>query len=290
MEMFRDLIGLEEIGGLLKYEAVVYLALTLLLFWIGKKVYDLLTPFKIDHELTTNDNKALAVSFSGYLSAIGIIIWGVIDSPSTNFVTDIIEVVIWSIVGILLLNFARIINDKFLLSKFDNTKEIITDKNVGTGAVEFGAYVGTAFIIKSVVEGESSGNIGFEIGTTLIFFFCGQLAFILFAKIYQAITTYDLHEEIEKDNIAAGTSFGLSLVAIGLLLSDAITRSDSLVYFAIWFVVGSVLLIIARFITDKVIFPHHKIDDEIKKDRNWGVSIIEGVIAITVVLLLNSSF
>lgn len=290
MEMFRDLIGLEEIGGLLKYEAVVYLALTLLLFWIGKKVYDLLTPFKIDHELTTNDNKALAVSFSGYLSAIGIIIWGVIDSPSTNFVTDVLEVVIWSIIGILLLNFARIINDKFLLSKFDNTKEIITDKNVGTGAVEFGAYVGTAFIIKSVVEGESSGNIAFEIGTTLIFFFCGQLAFILFAKIYQTITTYDLHEEIEKDNIAAGTSFGLSLVAIGLLLSDAISRSDSLVYFTIWFVVGSVLLVIARFITDKIIFPHHKIDDEIKKDRNWGVSIIEGVIAITVVLLLNSSF
>ena len=290
MEMFRDLIGLEEIGGLLKYEAVVYLALTLLLFWIGKKVYDLLTPFKIDHELTTNDNKALAVSFSGYLSAIGIIIWGVIDSPSTDFITDVLEVVIWSIVGILLLNLARIINDKVLLSKFNNTKEIITDKNVGTGAVEFGAYVGTAFIIKSVVEGESSGNIGFEIGTTLIFFFCGQLAFIIFAKIYQTITTYDLHEEIEKDNIAAGTSFGLSLVAIGLLLSNAISRSDSLVYFIIWFVVGSVLLVIARFITDKIIFPHHKIDDEIKKDRNWGVSIIEGVIAITVVLLLNSSF
>jgi len=305
MKYFNELFTFEGVAELSKsYDAVIYLALTLVLFWIGKKVYDFLTPFKVDIELTTNDNKALAVSFAGYMTALGIIIWGVLSSPDTsktffpnlsedtgNLLTNIILVLIWSIAGIILLNIARVINDKILLSKFDNIKEIIKDRNIGTGAVEFGAYVGTAFIIKSVISGEGSGDYVEEILGTIIFFIIGQIAFVLFSKIYQAATKYDLFTELEEnDNSAAGVAFGLSLVAIGILLSNPIQKSDSLVYFGIWFVIGAILIILCRIVVDKLIFPDHKIDNEISKDKNWGVGLIEGAISIVIVLLLNASF
>ncbi len=298
MDFLNELISLENLDNLLNYNGYIYLVISLVLFWIGKIIYDFLTPFKVNKELTTNDNKALSVSFCGYLVAIGIIIWGVLDSPNAGFAAkekfnllfDIRQITIWSLVGIVLLNIARLINDKILLGKFDNTKEIIKDKNVGTGAVEFGSYVGTAFIIRSLVTGETSVDFSYEILATIVFFILGQIAFILFGFFYQKMTKYDLYDEIEKDNIAAGLAYGLSLVAIGILLSEPLKTYDSLVYLGIWLVMGMILIYICRLIVDKLIFPEQKIDDEISKDRNWGVALIEGGLNIVIVLILSYSF
>ena len=300
----NDLFEVTDLTEMVHYDSFLFLILSLVLLWIGKRVYDIFTPYKIDKELTTNDNKAVAVSFAGYLTGLGIIIWGVVSSPSSAesvmfemenadmalFLTDVIQVIIWSFVGIVLLNISKIVNDKLILSKFDNTKELITDKNVGTGAVDFGAFVASAIIIKSVISGESTTSIGYEIMGTIIFFAVGQILFVVFAIIYQKMTNYDFHAEIERDNEAAGVSFGLALVAVGMLIANPILKSDSLVRLGVWFILGVVLLIISKKIVDKLIFPDHKVDDEISKDQNWGVALVDGLISITVVLLLNSAF
>ncbi|MCD6273798.1 MAG: DUF350 domain-containing protein, partial [Deltaproteobacteria bacterium] len=60
--------------------------------------------------------------------------------------------------------------------------------------------------------------------------------------------------------------------------------------FFVWFVNGMVLIIISRFIVDKIILPRHRLDDEIRIDRNWGVALIEGGSAIILALLINASF
>lgn len=289
MAIFDKILSLEDIVTIFNWKGVAYLLSTLILFWIGKKVYDLVTPFSVDEELTTTDNKALSVSFGGYIFALGLIIWGVLASPSVGFMQDIIETGVWSAIGIVLLQVSRIVNDKIILARFDNTKELITDKNVGTGAVEAGTYIGTAFIIKSIVEGESTTLLN-DIASTVIFFIVAQILFVIFGKFYQAVTNYDLFGEIEKDNEAAGVSFGLTLIAVGILLSGAIKYSDSLVYLVVWFIIGCVLLIISRKITDRLIFPKHKIDSEVSEDRNWGVALIEGGSLIIIALLLNAAF
>ncbi|PID27043.1 MAG: DUF350 domain-containing protein [Candidatus Cloacimonadota bacterium] len=289
MDIMENLLSTEDLYLLNHWQPFLYLALTLIFFWVGKIVYDILTPYKINKELTENDNKAFAVSFSGYLFALGIIVWGVIDSPSISLVTDTIEISFWSVVGIVLLNVNRVINNKFLLRYFDNVKEIIDDKNVGTGAVEFGSYMGTAFIIHSLVTGVSEGWEN-DLISTAIFFAVGQILFILFSFVYQKFTSFDIHKEIEKDNIAAGVSFGATLLSVGYLISEAIAKSDSLLFLLVWFIGGSILLIITRKITDYLLFPKNSIDKEIEEDANWGVSIIEGTISFIVVLILNSMF
>ncbi|MBN1971861.1 MAG: DUF350 domain-containing protein [Candidatus Delongbacteria bacterium] len=289
MKDFSVYFNWEDISLLNNWEPFLFLVMTLFFLWFGKKVFDLIVKFKVDIELTTNDNKAFAISFTGYLLSIGIIVWGVVDSPSISLQEDVTGIIVWSIVGIVLLNISRFLNDKFLLYQFNNTKEIIVDKNPGTGAVEFGTYVGTSFIIFSLVHGEAGYWLD-DVISTVLFFVSSQILFIIFGFIYQKITKFDLHAEIERDNIAAGVSFGLTLVSVGYLIGEAVGKSDSLLFLLIWFTGGSILLIVLRKITSKLMFPHHKLDDEISKDMNWGVSLIEGVVAFSTVLLLNSVF
>jgi uncharacterized membrane protein YjfL (UPF0719 family) len=292
----NNYMSTDILWDLMDANAVVYLAASLIIFFIGKKIYDFIVPYDMNKELVDVDNKAVAVSLSGYLIGLGIILWGVLGDSAEKIIMnkkdlqqDLISVFIWGLIGILLLQIARVINDKLVLYKFNNIKEIVTDKNVGTGAVQFGAFIASALMIRGSLIGEGQG-FGESVCSLLIFFFAGQLALIIYSKFYQMITRYDIHAEIEKDNIAAGVAFGLSLIAEGVLLSGYMEKHDSVVGLAAWFVLGTIALFIARMLVDKFILPGNLLDDEIEKDRNWGAAIIEGSTAIIFAFILNAAF
>ncbi len=292
-EIIKKLADWEQVKIILDPQICLYLFAMLFVLFIGKKVHDLCTPYNLNEQLVGVDNKAVAVSFSGYILALALIMSGVLSGDSSittsdNFrrdvFLDLVNTGIWSIIGIILLQFGRVINDKILLNNFCNSKELVTDRNVGTGAVEFGTFVGTGLIIRAAITGENEVSLSISVALTLLYFFAGQVAFILFGKLYQRISRYDLHKEIEKDNIAAGVSFGLSLIAIGILLSGYIMKFDTLVGMFIWFAISVAVLLACRYIIDKTILPGHLLDEEISQDQNWGAALIEGVAAIGIAL------
>ena len=129
-----------------------------------------------------------------------------------------------------------------------------------------------------------------ELLDTLVFFAAGQIAFILTGLCYQKCTSYDIHAEIEKDNVAAGVSFGMTLIAVAILLNGYVMRSDSLVGFVVWVPLSIILLLTSRYLVDKAILPSSPIDHEISVDQNWGVALIEGGTAIGIALVLNACF
>lgn len=289
-ELHNNLLNLEAAYGIFNWHSLVFLVEAIVILWLGKLVNDLLNPYSVDEQLTKVDNKALAISYSGYMVGQGIIVLGVLASPSTgDFVRDLIAVAVWSLVGIILLNLAGAINDKLILRGFSSTKEIIEDKNAGVGAVQAGAFLGTAWLIKAIVAGEAADWTVSALGVA-IFFVIGQLAFIIFGLIYAKVAGYDVHAEMERDNIAAGASFGLSLIAVGIILSKTVTYTQSLPAFGVWFVTGMALILISRILVDKMLLPSHHLKEEIAKDQNWGVALVEGGSAVIVALLLNASF
>jgi len=295
-ERFNQLLDREIIWELLDPNAVVYLTLVLIIFYVGKKAYDLLTPYDLNHELLEADNKAVAVSLSGYLFGLGIILWGVLgDSPEklmaskSEFYMDLMDTAVWGGIGIVLLQIARIINDKLILNRFDNIKEIVNDRNIGTGAVQCGAFIGSALMIRASLIGGDENYLT-SIGFALIFFVLGQLGFFVYTKFYQFVTSYDIHEEIEKDNVASGVAFGMSLIAVGVLISGYMVKHDSILGLGIWFIIGTFLLLIVRLLVDKIILPGRLLDNEIKQDQNWGAAIIEGSAAIIFAFVLNTAF
>ncbi len=80
MEFLYKYIAVEEALSLISFEALVYIPLIFLMLFIGKLINDFTTPYNINKELTEKDNKALALSYSGYLLGQGIIVVGVFSS------------------------------------------------------------------------------------------------------------------------------------------------------------------------------------------------------------------
>jgi uncharacterized membrane protein YjfL (UPF0719 family) len=290
-EIIAGFTNIEDAKILLQWQSFVFLVAAVVVLWIGKKIYDLAMPFSVDHELTHVDNKALAVSYFGYLIAQGIIVWYVLTSPGQHdLVKDLIGMTVWSLVGILLLNACRWINDRIILAAFSNKKELIEDRNIGVGAAQAGSYIGTALLLGAIVAGEQSDLTTSLIGAG-VFFALGQGAFIVFSLIYRKFAGYDVLEEIEEhNNPAAGVSFGMTLVAIGMILSNSVMFSMSVIAFVAWFILGGVLIFVMRALVDFFILPSHKVGEEIAKDQNWGVALVEGGSAVIVAILLTASF
>lgn len=283
----------EAVVEMFSNSSILYFAVGLVLVLLAKPIKGLTTRYNLSEELTQKDNKAVAVATAGYLLGVLTIIRGVIISDGENdlgMLHTIIDITIWTVISLLLLLVSAWINRKFLLNRFDMHKELIGDANVGSGAVLAGTYIGTAMVIAASISGDTGGGLAMDVLDTLVFFVIGQLGFILLGVIYQRACGYDVHDEIEKNNEGAGVALGSTLIAMGILISGQIYRSDSLIALAVWIPVSLLILMASRWLLDLVILPNATLHEEISRDRNWGVAMLEGASAIGIALLLDSTF
>jgi uncharacterized membrane protein YjfL (UPF0719 family) len=266
--------------------SLAYVVLGVVVLIVAKLVNDWLTPFKIDRQLTEKDNPAVGLALTGYFAGVVIIFLGASIGPDVSALstTELLQMIgidfLWSMGGILALNVGRVVVDRLVLTKFSTVKEIIEDRNVGTGAVEAGCYIATALVVAGAIHGEG-GNLL----TAIVFFLLGQLVLVLFSRFYQMITRYDIHEEIEKDNVAAGVALGVSMIAIGILLlratmGDFIGWAENMQSFAVNAGIGFVLLMILRRVTDALLLPGTTIAHEIAHDQNLNAAWVEGIVSV----------
>jgi len=278
---------------------LIYVVMGVALLAIGRLAQDVVTPYKIQEQLRDKDNVALALSITGYYLGIVIVFLGAVYQPSTltadavfnlGFTTeyweDVLRVLVYSLVGIVVLNVARIVVDKLVLYKFSTEKEIIDDHNAGTGAVEFAVYVAVGLVIAASIAGEGGGP-----ETSLAFLGMGLAVLILYTLFYEITTSFDVHDEIEKDNVAVGVALAGNLIAIGIVVFKAVSGdfvgwSDGIAGFVTFAVFGFILLFAVRIAVDMVLFPKVKVADELVNDRNLGVAFIESAAVISVSLIL----
>lgn len=272
---------------------LLVLLVVLIAVWIGKLINDLLTRYKIDEELTGKNNASIGVALSGYYIGLAIAISGVVTGPGSGSLwTDLLAVAVYSLMAIILLNISALINDKLILYKFSNEKELVEDQNSGTGATMAGSYLATGLIVSAAVSGEATGGWWKGIPACLVFFALGQIMLILAGLWYQVITKYDVHKVIGDDNnVAAGVGFGGFLFAVGYVVRSAMIGESTswgvdLVSFVLYVVIALILLTIGRFITDKVFLPKAKISDEIGKQGNIAAAAVSAAIYITIALLI----
>ena len=256
----------------------IYLISAFVLFWIGKLVKDLTTTsYSVREELVEKDNVALGVAMAGYFFGLIMAIGGTLSGPSQGLENDLIDIGIYGLLAIILLNLSRLVNDGLILHGFKVRDELIDDQNAGTGVVVAASYIGTGLVIFGAVSGEIGGIV-----TTVIFWALGQLALVLAGLVYEWITPYSIHDEIEKDNVAAGVAFAGALVGIGVIVFHAsagnfISWTVNLQDFAIEVVAGLILLPIVRFISDVILLPGQKLTNEIANQEhpNLGAGFIE---------------
>ena len=286
---------------------LIYVGMGIVVLALGKLVQDLLTPYKINNQLSNKDNQALGLSIAGYYIGIIAAFVGALYQPLTvvedkaytftsQFGWDVLEVFLYSLGGIIALNVARILVDKVVLRKFETEKEIIEDQNIGTGAVEMGVYVGVGLIIAASIAGSGSdvsAAISVADGAirSIVFFGLGLVALGLYVLFYHATTRFYIHDEIEKANVAVGFALAGNLIAMGLVVFKAVfgefvSWQESLAGFITFAIAGFVLLFIIRMLVDIILLPSTRVSDELVKDRNIGVAYIESAVVISASLIL----
>lgn len=251
------------------------LGLYLVIFFVANLIYSFKAGYKVKEEIVDKNNAAAGLSFAGYLLAISIIFIGSTYGPSKGLLEDVMAVALYAVLGIVLLYVAHLVNDFVILHKFKNKKEIVEDQNIGTGAVQAGSYVASGLIVAGSIQGEGGG-----IHTAVAFFALGQVALLIMAKLYNLITSFDVHDQIEQDNAAAGIAFAGVLVGLGALLAKAssgnfISWQHNLAVFASVAVLACVLLPLFRVILDRVVIPNGNLNQEIEEDKSTGAGVLE---------------
>ncbi len=276
---------------------LVYVAMGVVVLAIARFAQDFLTPYRIQEQLNQKDNVALAVSISGYYFGVILVFLGGLYQPflvvadnslgfTAEYWQDVGLVFAYSIAGIVVLNIARIVVDKLVLRDFSTEEEIIRDHNAGTGAVEFAVYVAVGLIIAGAISGDSGGP-----ETAVAFLVLGLAALILYTLVYEWATSFNIHEQIEADNVAVGVALAGNLIAIGIVVFKAVFGefvgwTESIAGFVTYAAFGFILLYAVRFVVDKVLFPHVRLADELAVDRNLGAAFIESAALISVSLIL----
>ena len=244
--------------------SLIYLGSCFAVFALGHLVFILFRKnYNIKDELVEKDNMAFALVLCGYYLGLTFAIGGVIAGPSAGLENDLIDMLIYGPLAIVLLNLSALINNRFILSEFDIRKEILEDQNSGTGVVEFAVFVATGLNIFGAIFGE-----GGSIVTAIAFWALGQTVLVLIGKYYNLITKYNIHEHIEKDNVAVGIGFAGALIGIGNLLRAAsaenfISWEENLMTFTLYMLVGLILLPAARILTDRILLPGRNLADEL---------------------------
>lgn len=261
-----------------------YLAASFILFFIGKIAYQLFHPkTKVAEELVEKDNFAFSVAYVGYYVGLLLAIGAATMGESNGLFVDLMDIGVYGILTIILLNISIIINDKLILNKFSVSKEILEDRNVGTGVIEGANAVATGLIVLGAVHGEGYDyNVGGPIVTAIIYWLIGQVLMYVTSRVYSAMVPYDVHAEIEKDNVAVGIGMAGAMIAIANLIRYALMHD-----FDSWIVtledvgldvgIGLLFLPLARFLTDKILLPGQKLTDEIvnQEHPNKGAALVE---------------
>ncbi len=269
---------------------VIYLGAILVLLLLGKLVYDKRHPgFVLEKELFERDNFALSLAVVGYYLGLVFALGGVLAGEGVDLTTDLIDIFLYGGLAIVLINLSSILNDKIILPKFRNEKEIIDDRNAGTGAVEAGNHIANGLIISGTLNGH---NV--DLVVALAFWSLGQVALILGGIAYNRLSSFDLHDEIERDNVAVGVAFAGVLVGLGNLVrlsvtGDFIDWQTSLTDFGFFLLMGVVLLPVVRILTDKLLVPGATLTDEMvnQEHPNVGAGVLEAASYLAASMLIG---
>ncbi|MBT7562192.1 MAG: DUF350 domain-containing protein [Proteobacteria bacterium] len=270
-----------------------YLVVAVIFLLLAKKMFDLLTPYSLNVQLTKKDNPAVGLLLGGFIVGVAIVLCGVFSGSApevptwAGFLAEMGPVILYGVVGMVMLFIAGVINDKVVLRHFSNHKEIVDNQNSAVAVIMAATYIGSGLIVAGGIRSS------LDMVSALLSFAIGQFAFVAFGLLYQLLTKYDDEEELSKNkNLAAGIAFAGNLLAYGMILmrglriDDAVVETWSLedrtlnaLYYAL---AGCVLLIAARVVTDRAFLPGGKVSEEIVRDRNLNAGYMEAALALSV--------
>jgi len=273
--------------------AFIYLLNAIVILGIGRFIFNRTNKtINVAEELVVRDNFAFAITVTGYYTGLIIAFGGILHGTPLDLLTDTTNHTAYGILAVILLNISSWLNDKFILYQFKVQKEIIRDRNSGTGVIEAANYIASGLLVYGAVSGDIPnffpqfifGHLLSGLLSIVLFWSIGQVILIIASRVYRRMLSFDVHAEIERDNEAAGLGFAGVLVAAGILVANGISgdfedMTDHFSQILTDGVLGIILLPIMRWVTDKILLPGQNLSDEISNQEipNNGAGLIEAM-------------
>jgi uncharacterized membrane protein YjfL (UPF0719 family) len=113
----------------------------------------------------------------------------------------------------------------------------------------------------------------------VVFFLLGQTVFIVAARLFTAIKSYHIIEEIVKGNTSAGIVLAGNFVSLGFIMRTSVSGAftgwtNDLTSFALSAVSGVVFLIFFQWIADLLFLPSTKERQQIVDNKNNAAALI----------------
>lgn len=250
-------------------------------------------------ELSRKDNFAFGISFAGGALALAMIIAAAVGGePSASIILEGVNVVTYSLIGIVLLKAGTLVNDAFIFHRF-SLKEAIYQENISAGVVQAANFVALGIIIQSSirwVETESWDGL-----VSVIFVFIAAQVLLLSvtrlrARIYMRRHRGKRFQDALKDgNPALAIRYAGHIIAASLGISAA---SHLIGYMperpwisaAIWFVISMAIALLITLLSAAaraVVLMGVNVIEEVDEQQNVGVAFVEAAIFISVATILS---
>ncbi len=276
----------EMIAGL--GQGLMYVILGVFFIWLVKKVDDWRTREFDDDAEIDNGNVAVGLRRAGLYLGIAIALSGAMKGVSNGFFPDLFQLMIDGLIITGFMFSSRFVNDYIMLGNISNDQEcvkvIITPEgkkitgNSAVGMVEAGMSVATGFILNGAISG-TGGTLFEGIASAVLFFILGQMALLLFGFLYELTTPFNVRNEIQNNNLAAGIGLGGTLMAFGIILMASLSGpftgwSHDILNFCLYTIYGIIMLLVFKTVIGKLLLPTTNIATEIKEDRNVAAMIV----------------
>ena len=256
----------------------------IILIWVSKQIARLILHKNLDHYITTLDNLAVAIAVSGYLLSIMLAVSGLLTGNPTTIANDLLIIGMYGLLAIILMLLSIVCWP--ISFRISLEKDIFLGRNISSAIVAFGGFISTGYIFKGSLTGE-----GGSVLHVTVFFIIGQVFLFATALIYQWITPYDIYEEVnKKSNIAASLGFAGALIAIGIIISNAVsgdfTDWDKSFKDLFLMLTPIILLWPVRLLfVNGLMLGWKNLNKEIIEDKNVGAGLFEAVSYIGLALL-----
>jgi uncharacterized membrane protein YjfL (UPF0719 family) len=269
-------------------QGLMYVILGVFFIWLVKKVDDWRTREFDDDVEIDNGNVAVGLRRAGLYLGIAIAISGAMKGTSSGFFPDLFQLMIDGLIITGFMFSSRFVNEYMMLGKINNDQEcvkiIITPEgkkitgNSAVGMVEAGMFIATGFILNGSISG-IGGSFIEGIASAGLFFILGQMALLLFGFLYELTTSFNVRNEIQNNNLAAGIGLGGTLMAFGIILMASLSGpftgwAHDILSFCLYTVYGIIMLLVFKTVIGRLLLPTTSIAMEIKEDRNVAAMIV----------------
>ncbi|MEA3514334.1 MAG: DUF350 domain-containing protein [Nanoarchaeota archaeon] len=275
------------------WQGLIYCLVAFFGIWVAKIFADLrTTKFDDDREIEEKSNKGVGFRRAGLYIGIGIGIAGALSGNAVHdFWTDLFTLIIDGTLITTCLFLGREVCDKVMLAGINNDDEV-QEGNTAVGLAECGMYLATGCILNGAFSGDGTVKLIIGLLSAIVFFVIGQIALCICGYIYELITSFNVKEEIKKNNAAAGLALGGILFALGIILRASLTGDfvdwiTDITSFSLCAGYGMLMLLVFKKLIDKFLLPNTSLRAEIKDQNVAALAMTEGAI-IAVALIISS--